>query len=61
MGKPGVAADPDVQAFGESAADGNPMPNIPEMGAVWANLGQAFAAMYNQVVAQAVRDAIAGG
>ncbi len=40
------------------------------MSAVWANLGQAFAAMYNQtqtptealtVVAQAVRDAIAGG
>jgi maltose-binding protein MalE len=65
-----VASDPDVQAFGESAADGNPMPNIPEMAAVWANLGQAFAAMYNQtqtpeealtVVAQAVRDAIAAG
>ncbi len=64
-----VASDPDVQAFGESAADGNPMPNIPEMAAVWDNLGNAVQEIYNQAgapadvlatAAQAVKDAIAG-
>ncbi len=43
-----VAADPDVQAFGDSAADGQPMPNIPEMAAVWGALGNAVTEVYNQ-------------
>ena len=43
-----VAADPDVQAFGESASAGNPMPNIPEMASVWDNLGGAIQAIYDQ-------------
>lgn len=34
-----VKDDPVVAAFAESAKVGIPMPNIPEMGAVWANLG----------------------
>lgn len=34
-----VKDDPVVDAFSESAKVGIPMPNIPEMGAVWANLG----------------------
>ncbi len=64
-----VASDPDVQAFGESASNGNPMPNIPEMAAVWDNLGNAVQEIYNQAgapadvlatAAQAVKDAIAG-
>jgi maltose/maltodextrin transport system substrate-binding protein len=37
-----VAADPDMVAIGLSAADGIPMPNIPEMGAVWASMGPAL-------------------
>ena len=65
-----VASDPDVQAFGESGSNGNPMPNIPEMASVWGNLGNAVQEIYNQtstpaealaVAAQAVRDSIAGG
>ncbi|MCI2426148.1 maltose ABC transporter substrate-binding protein [Candidatus Acetothermia bacterium] len=39
---PEVQADPDVKAIGLSAADGIPMPNIPEMGAVWAVMGPAL-------------------
>jgi maltose-binding protein MalE len=43
-----VSSDPDVEAFGASGADGNPMPNIPEMSAVWGSLGNAVTAIYNQ-------------
>lgn len=39
---PKVAADPDMVAIGLSAADGIPMPNIPEMGAVWGAMGTAL-------------------
>lgn len=39
---PEVAADPDMVAIGLSAADGIPMPNIPEMGAVWGAMGPAL-------------------
>ncbi|MBM3694856.1 MAG: maltose ABC transporter substrate-binding protein [Actinobacteria bacterium] len=62
-----VAADPDVQAFGESASAGNPMPNIPEMSSVWGALGDAVQAIYTQsadaatalaTAAAAVREAI---
>jgi maltose/maltodextrin transport system substrate-binding protein len=28
-----------VQTFGQSAANGIPMPNIPQMGSVWGPLG----------------------
>ena len=60
-----VADDPDVQAFGESAPAGNPMPNIPEMSSVWDNFGGAVAAIYDQsaalgTAAIAVREAVAG-
>jgi maltose-binding protein MalE len=64
-----VADDPDVQAFGESASNGNPMPNIPEMASVWENFGNAVSAMYEQsatpedaltTAAEAVRSAVAG-
>ncbi|NQV07072.1 extracellular solute-binding protein [bacterium] len=64
-----VADDPDVQAFGESASAGNPMPNIPEMSSVWDNFGGAVAAIYDQsadpatalgTAAIAVREAVAG-
>ncbi|MFW6071633.1 MAG: sugar ABC transporter substrate-binding protein [Candidatus Bipolaricaulota bacterium] len=34
-----VEEEPVVSAFSESARVGVPMPNIPEMGAVWENLG----------------------
>jgi maltose/maltodextrin transport system substrate-binding protein len=65
-----VASDPDVQAFGASAADGDPMPNVPEMAAVWGAVGNAVQEVYNQssdVVTilnnaqQAVVDALAAG
>jgi arabinogalactan oligomer/maltooligosaccharide transport system substrate-binding protein len=65
-----VATDPDVQAFGESAAAGQPMPNIPEMASVWDFLATAVSAIYNQTAtpeealttaADGVRAAIAGG
>jgi maltose-binding protein MalE len=35
----GLADDPVALAFAASAADGNPMPNIPQMGSVWGPLG----------------------
>ena len=35
----GLADNPVAQTFAASAADGNPMPNIPEMGSVWGPLG----------------------
>lgn len=37
-----VSSNPDIKAFGASAADGIPMPNIPEMGPVWSYLGDAL-------------------
>ncbi len=64
-----VADDPDVVAFGASAEDGQPMPNIPEMSAVWGSLGNAVQEVYNQSsdvttiltnAAQGVTDALAG-
>lgn len=36
-----AAADPDVAAFGEIGQTGDPMPAIPEMGAVWSDWGNA--------------------
>jgi arabinogalactan oligomer/maltooligosaccharide transport system substrate-binding protein len=36
-----VASDPDIAGFGEAAANGIPLPAIPEMSAVWSTLGLA--------------------
>jgi maltose-binding protein MalE len=65
----GLDADPQAQVFAESAADGIPMPNVPEMGSVWTPLGdnlllvrsgelEAEEAM--TIAAEAVRTAVAG-
>lgn len=35
----GLTADPQVQVFAEAAANGVPMPNIPQMASVWGPLG----------------------
>jgi maltose-binding protein MalE len=61
--------DSSTQAFAASAADGVPVPNIPEMGAVWEPLGDDIRLVRNgeltateamSMAAQAVRTAIAG-
>ena len=65
-----VASNPDIAAFGASAADGIPMPNIPEMAAVWSALGDKLTLIVNgeqepeaamRDAARQVRDAVAGG
>jgi arabinogalactan oligomer / maltooligosaccharide transport system substrate-binding protein len=65
-----ISSDPIVEAFALSAADGLPMPNIPEMGNVWGPLGDNMLALRNGTVdaataasqaAEAIREAIAGG
>lgn len=40
-----VGVNPDMQAFAESGADGLPLPNIPQMDAVWGPLGDAITAL----------------
>ena len=64
-----LSDDPVTATFAASAADGNPMPNIAEMSAVWAPLGENIQLVRNgelaateamTVAAQAVRDAVAG-
>ncbi len=42
-----AADDPVAQTFNDSAADGIPLPNIPEMGAVWAPLGDQLLLLRN--------------
>lgn len=37
-----LVKDPDLQAFGAASAGGVPMPNIPQMSAVWGDLGAAW-------------------
>ncbi|MGH8928292.1 MAG: sugar ABC transporter substrate-binding protein, partial [Acidimicrobiia bacterium] len=39
--------DPIAATFAASAADGNPMPNIPQMGAVWTPLGEQIQLVRN--------------
>lgn len=65
-----VASDPDIAAFGASAADGIPMPNIPEMAVVWGALGDKLTLIVNgeqdpesamKDAARQIRDAIAAG
>ncbi len=64
-----LADDPVAQAFAASAADGNPMPNIPQMGSVWGPLGDNLLLVRNgdlgaaaamSAAADAVRAALAG-
>ncbi len=43
-----VADDPILRGFAESIANGVPMPNIPEMSAVWGTWSDAMAAIGNQ-------------
>ncbi len=43
-----VADDPIVRGFAESIANGVPMPNIPQMSAVWGAWSDAMAAIGNQ-------------
>ena len=65
----GLASDPVALAFAASAADGNPMPNIPQMGSVWGPLGDNLLLVRNgdlsaseamAAAAEAVRAALAG-
>ena len=60
--------DKDYDAFAESIADGEPMPSIPQMAAVWSSWGNAVTLIYQQKAepdaamkeaAQAIRDEIA--
>jgi maltose/maltodextrin transport system substrate-binding protein len=37
-----------LTGFGRSAAQGVPMPNIPQMGAIWSSMGQALNAIINE-------------
>ncbi len=62
-----TADDAAIAAFGASAADGVPIPNIPEMGSVWGALGDNMLLLRNgeidattamQTAATAVRDAV---
>ena len=65
----GLIDDPQVQTFAESASNGVPMPNIPEMGSVWGPLGDNLLLVRNGELgaeealtkaAEAVRAAVAG-
>lgn len=64
------SADVELQTFAASADTGFPLPNIPEMGAVWGPLGDNILAIRNgdltateamTTAQQAVVDALAGG
>ena len=64
----GLADDPIAATFAASAADGNPMPNVPQMGAVWTPLGEQIQLVRNGELdantamtsaAEAVRTAVA--
>jgi len=56
-----VSSDPVVQAFAASAADGVPMPSIPEMAGVWVAWGDALQLIVTQQQdpASALKDAVA--
>ncbi|MGA1075528.1 MAG: maltose ABC transporter substrate-binding protein, partial [Ilumatobacteraceae bacterium] len=65
----GLTDDPQVQTFAASAANGIPMPNIPQMGSVWGPLGDNMLLIRNGEIdaaeamttaAEAVRAAVAG-
>jgi maltose-binding protein MalE len=42
-----AAGDPDVEGFGQSGLNGQPMPSIPEMGSVWSAWTDAYALILN--------------
>ena len=65
-----LSDDPTVQTFALSAADGIPMPNIPEMGSVWGAGGDNILALRNgqstaevamTTAADQIRDLLAAG
>ncbi len=65
----GLDSDPQVQVFSQSAANGVPMPNIPQMASVWGPLGDNLLLVRNgeepaeaamTTAAEAVRSAVAG-
>ncbi len=60
--------DPDLAVFAQSIANGDPMPAIPQMNAVWDSLGNAYTLIFQQKgdpaqimkdAAKAIRDKIA--
>jgi maltose-binding protein MalE len=62
--------DPDLAQFGLAVANGDPLPAIPEMNAVWTAWGNAITLIYQQQeepataaqdAAEAIRSEIAGG
>lgn len=66
----GLTDDPQVATFAESAGNGVPMPNVPEMASVWGPLGDNLLLVRNgelgsdealSTSAEAVRTAVAGG
>ena len=42
-----AAGDPDIEGFGQSGLNGQPMPAIPEMGSVWSAWTDAYALILN--------------
>jgi arabinogalactan oligomer/maltooligosaccharide transport system substrate-binding protein len=65
----GLTSDPQVQVFAESAGNGVPMPNIPQMASVWGPLGDNLLLVRNgeesaeaamTTAADAVRSAVSG-
>ena len=42
-----AAGDPDIEGFGQSGINGQPMPAIPEMGSVWSAWTDAYALILN--------------
>ena len=69
MVQDGLTDDPQVQTFSTSAANGIPMPNIPQMASVWGPLGDNLLLVRNgeepasdamTTAAEAVRSAVAG-
>ncbi len=54
-----AAADPDIEGFGQSGVNGQPMPAIPEMGSVWSAWTDAYSLILNETSAgeQAFTDA----
>lgn len=51
--------DPDIAVFAQSAADGDPMPAIPQMSAVWEAWSKALTLIFQaqQPAEQAIKDA----
>ncbi|MBT8217480.1 MAG: maltose ABC transporter substrate-binding protein [Acidimicrobiia bacterium] len=64
-----ASADPDIQGFGASGANGFPMPAIPEMGSVWSAWTDAYELIFTGTdpetaftdAAAQIRNLIAGG